>query len=396
SWVIVEVPVGWEVNQISCGPTGLVWTVAWDGSALVRTGINRDNVCGNNWVKVEAPNESKLMQVSVGVDSVWALTRDGKVWFRKGIRGLNSGHNDNCAVGLGWVEMFQEMSLLSVTSNDQTQAWIWISASSCALNSDSYLQFSYASHDSQTSLDISLGSSLGKEQSICSEECEWRSNILMQLNKRYEIEMKDFMSVYQKAIESGVWIKSGTCFVAKSDKTVTNWCPGLLELERQGVERTTESGSLTISYSNSSQKIKVNKKVLNLAEISCAFIGSSENSMYSISNCLVIIANNFIAKIKFQTDTELDDWLATINLVCGDLHTINGTTGIPGARILCVTNKGDLYVGHQLSADNIFYYLLSGGHFNSVTACLGVVWALSYDHVLFVHNNGSGGGVYKD
>ncbi|CAG2183194.1 unnamed protein product, partial [Oppiella nova] len=41
SWVIVEVPVGWEVNQISCGPTGLVWTVAWDGSALVRTGINR-------------------------------------------------------------------------------------------------------------------------------------------------------------------------------------------------------------------------------------------------------------------------------------------------------------------------------------------------------------------
>ncbi|CAG2179226.1 unnamed protein product, partial [Oppiella nova] len=30
------------------------------------------------------------------------------------------------------------------------------------------------------------------------------------------------------------------------------------------------------------------------------------------------------------------------------------------------------------------------------TACLGVVWALSYDHVLFVHNNGSGGGVYKD
>jgi tectonin beta-propeller repeat-containing protein 1 len=118
-WINIKVPTGWEVNQISCGPTGLLWAVAWDGSALVRSGVNRDNICGNDWLQVEPPNESKLMQVSVGVDAVWAVTRDGKVWFRKGIRGLNSGQNDASATGSGWVEMMQQMSLLSVTTNDQ-------------------------------------------------------------------------------------------------------------------------------------------------------------------------------------------------------------------------------------------------------------------------------------
>ena len=119
SWLNIQVPPGWEVNQISCGPTGLVWAIAWDGSALVRSGVNRENISGSNWLRVEPPNDSKLLQVSVGVDAVWAITRDCKVWFRKGIRGLNSGHNDMSATGSGWVEMMQQMSLVSVTPSDQ-------------------------------------------------------------------------------------------------------------------------------------------------------------------------------------------------------------------------------------------------------------------------------------
>jgi len=119
AWVNIKVPTGSEVNQISCGPTGLTWAVAWDGSALVRLGVTRDNIFGNSWLVVEAPNESKLMQISVGCDAVWGVTRDGKVWFRKGVRGLNCGHNDASATGSGWVEMMHQMSILSVTLNDQ-------------------------------------------------------------------------------------------------------------------------------------------------------------------------------------------------------------------------------------------------------------------------------------
>ncbi|XP_054159863.1 tectonin beta-propeller repeat-containing protein 1-like [Oppia nitens] len=464
SWINVSVPTGWEVNQISCGPSGLVWAIAWDGSALVRTGINRDNVFGNNWIRVDAPNKSKLMQISVGMDGVWALTRDGKVWFRKGVRGLNSGHNDKCAVGSGWVEMLQEMSLLSVTTNDQvwalspdkkclyyrtgitygeltgkswklvsqqpinyisqkivnkgveqqldsisissqdscfsslsdnqTQAWIWISAACCSLQIDSYFQFSQSSHDSQSSLDLSIGYTSDKN---C-EDCQWKSNILMQLNKRIEIEMKDFMSIYPKAIESGVWIKSGTCFVAKTtDKTSITWCSGLLELERQGVEKNTESGTLTITYSISHQKTKSEKIVLNLAEIVTSFIDSIDVTLYSPHNCLFIITNNAIIKLKFQTDNEMDDWLATINTVCADLHGISNsiTTSLSGALLYCITNKGDLYVGYTISEDNIFYYLLSGGHFKSVCVCLDICWAISYENVLWIHNRGTGGGIYQ-
>lgn len=46
-WTVITVPPGCEVNQISVGPTGLVWTVLWNGRALVRSGVTRDNPTGN-------------------------------------------------------------------------------------------------------------------------------------------------------------------------------------------------------------------------------------------------------------------------------------------------------------------------------------------------------------
>ena len=33
--------------NIAVGPTGLVWTVTWDGLALVRLGVNSEHVYGN-------------------------------------------------------------------------------------------------------------------------------------------------------------------------------------------------------------------------------------------------------------------------------------------------------------------------------------------------------------
>ncbi|PSN51886.1 Tectonin beta-propeller repeat-containing protein [Blattella germanica] len=42
-WTSITVPPGCEVNQISVGPTGLVWAVLWNGRALVRAGVTRDS-----------------------------------------------------------------------------------------------------------------------------------------------------------------------------------------------------------------------------------------------------------------------------------------------------------------------------------------------------------------
>jgi hypothetical protein len=42
----ITVPSGSEVNQMSISPTGLVWAFLWNGHALVRAGVTRDNPTG--------------------------------------------------------------------------------------------------------------------------------------------------------------------------------------------------------------------------------------------------------------------------------------------------------------------------------------------------------------
>ncbi|KAK1793893.1 hypothetical protein P4O66_010796, partial [Electrophorus voltai] len=115
-----EVPTPAEVVQISCGPADLLWAVLWEGHMLVREGITRDcpreiisALQGSAWVVVESPNpEVGTIHVAVGVNVVWAVTKDHKVWFR---RGVNS-HNP---CGSGWIGMVGEMVMINVGLNDQ-------------------------------------------------------------------------------------------------------------------------------------------------------------------------------------------------------------------------------------------------------------------------------------
>lgn len=46
SWSHVDTPG--EVVQISCGPHDLLWVTLWEGQALVREGINRNNPKGGS------------------------------------------------------------------------------------------------------------------------------------------------------------------------------------------------------------------------------------------------------------------------------------------------------------------------------------------------------------
>ncbi|XP_045397278.1 tectonin beta-propeller repeat-containing protein 1 isoform X4 [Lemur catta] len=111
SWSLVDTPG--EVVQISCGPHDLLWATLWEGQALVREGISRNSPTGSCWSIVEAPgSENGIMHVSVGVGVVWAVTKDRKVWFR---RGVNS-HNP---CGTSWIEMVGEMTMVNVGLNDQ-------------------------------------------------------------------------------------------------------------------------------------------------------------------------------------------------------------------------------------------------------------------------------------
>ncbi|XP_014203430.1 tectonin beta-propeller repeat-containing protein [Copidosoma floridanum] len=122
-WSEIKMNSGDEAAQVSVGATGLVWLTLLNGKAVVRTGVTRENLMGDEWIEVEPPQpELRLTQISVGCDAVWAVTHEGSVWFRKGIKGEMGGVCEQLAVGTGWVEMSTKMILVSVALNDQVWA----------------------------------------------------------------------------------------------------------------------------------------------------------------------------------------------------------------------------------------------------------------------------------
>ncbi|XP_066141762.1 tectonin beta-propeller repeat-containing protein isoform X2 [Euwallacea fornicatus] len=122
-WNNIQVPPGCEVCQISVGPSGLVWASLLDGRALVRLGVTRDNLQGECWLEVRSPGDNlRITQVSVGNGSVWAVTHDKQVWFRKGIKGEGAHVSEELAAGSAWLQMVGKMLQVSVTSSDQVFA----------------------------------------------------------------------------------------------------------------------------------------------------------------------------------------------------------------------------------------------------------------------------------
>lgn len=164
--------------------------------------------------------------------------------------------------------------------------------------------------------------------------------------------MKDFANTYPHAIESGTWIKSGTCYVStmKDKHNAHIWYFGFIELERQGVECDTESGIITITYStNISQTLPNiksakhnNKIVYNLSEIRCVYCDNFERGVdFSGVNYLVIVTSDGeVVKLKFRAEAELEDWLATINISCGNLRGISGRTAASDATLFGLTFRG--------------------------------------------------------
>lgn len=122
-WFAVTTPTGCEVNQICVGSTGMVWASCHNGRALVRSGVTRDNLMGKTWLEVKPPgNGLKIIQIAVGHNSVWALTNDFHVWFRRGVHGSTAGISEDAAIGSGWVEMVGNICSISVAQNDQVFA----------------------------------------------------------------------------------------------------------------------------------------------------------------------------------------------------------------------------------------------------------------------------------
>ncbi|KPJ16624.1 Tectonin beta-propeller repeat-containing protein [Papilio machaon] len=121
-WINVSIPPNCDIKQISVGPTGLVWALLWTGRAIIRKGVTKDCPSGEAWLEVKSPPETKLSFLSVGVNVVWAVSTDTRVWFRKGIDGNSAGNSEIAAMGTGWLEINGNMVHVSVGINDQVFA----------------------------------------------------------------------------------------------------------------------------------------------------------------------------------------------------------------------------------------------------------------------------------
>uniref|UniRef100_A0A8C8C2E6 Tectonin beta-propeller repeat-containing protein 1 n=1 Tax=Oncorhynchus tshawytscha TaxID=74940 RepID=A0A8C8C2E6_ONCTS len=115
---------GWEISEEPRGRLSL-WAVSLQGKVLhtdcpqggwLTEEVEREPEIVSNglcWVVVDSPNpEAGAIHVAVGDNVVWAVTKDNKVWFR---RGINS-HNP---CGSGWIGMVGEMVMVNVGLNDQ-------------------------------------------------------------------------------------------------------------------------------------------------------------------------------------------------------------------------------------------------------------------------------------
>lgn len=124
-WIEIPSPQV-SITQLSVSPSGVVWGVTWQGVAVVRTGVTHYQPTGTDWEEVASPDipqelgPCQLLQVSAGMNSAWALTKDGQVWFRKGLSRTNG--QENAVTGSRWVEMVGKFSLITVGLNDQVFA----------------------------------------------------------------------------------------------------------------------------------------------------------------------------------------------------------------------------------------------------------------------------------
>lgn len=121
-WREVSLPPKVGVLQVSVSPTGIIWVVTHDGTGLVRTRVSRDYPLGLGWEVVEPPENRLLLQLTVGMNSIWGLTKDGMVWFRKGFDLMLSITEKEALTGYHWVEMPGKMAHLSIGPNDQVWA----------------------------------------------------------------------------------------------------------------------------------------------------------------------------------------------------------------------------------------------------------------------------------
>uniref|UniRef100_T1J1H8 PCI domain-containing protein n=1 Tax=Strigamia maritima TaxID=126957 RepID=T1J1H8_STRMM len=462
-WIHVEGPDGSDVSNLSVGPTGLVWALNWDGGAYARTGVTRHKVTGNAWAAVPAPgvvddgDGGSLLQVSVGVDVVWAVSRDNRIWFCKGIRGNESGTSADKAKGTGWVEMIGSMSMVSVGPNDQ----VW------AVSKDEPNVINFRTGVTPTDLNgktwkqivlplvnrVDNGGDSEVKLMVASSSGSETSSPRLSRGSTSSLHEEDFLPDLDLGF-AWLWVNAGACNVdplhipnwfSSNNRNISivlsepwrkeigaklidrcqrelqrfkyenavekgswkkngscqffknnQWFDSRVELEKMNTDEAIE-GTLTISTNNN------NVLKLNLEDVTCLMCGSDSNkSVLTLHRQRKDDEkeSDTTFRLTFLSDSDLEDWVAVLSSTCCDIRQIVGT---PAHRaIWATTNRGDVFAHNPacgqenaLRLSTIFWRQL-GGHLRTVeTNWCGVTWGISYDNVPYVYTGGWGGSFFQ-
>ncbi|KAL1483087.1 hypothetical protein MTO96_002157 [Rhipicephalus appendiculatus] len=489
-WVVTVLGrVFFRENVTRLCPEGTSWTsVPVPPKLRVRLGVSRYSYIGTEWTEVAAPDaEEKLLQVAVGQNMVWAVGRNGTVWFRKGIRCDDLGCRAS-VTGSGWVKMIGTMAMISVGPNDQVwgitrddrqlclrtgvtleeasgREWKEIvapfgnapsrTASVSSLTSLASLRLatpSYAlalgvavqrHHFTETSginglisyaqprslgirrhlilheFNLSRRLALPRQFTTSSapsrgpglsgstiegaarhlENAQWRKLVLRRLRDRRKKETDNFD--YDSAIEKSTWVKSAMVQLWR-DTHPCQWVRCRLELERLGSEgEACDLAILRLLYHHAGSDRRM---ALNMAEMTAACdLSDPKRRLLGIYTQTLNEKRSHI-KLAFGTDNELEDWIATLNLVPFGMRGLTDNAAQPGAA-WGVTERGHVFVHEDgepktpiddMALTDIHWRHLGGGHFQTVESCpAGVTWALGNDKTAWAYTGGYGGGVFK-
>lgn len=92
-----------------------VWAIAHDGSAFLRIGVTQENPIGHTWFQVQPPGSKAvcpLRHISVGNDSVFAVDKKRRLWYREEIV-------PTFPEGTSWSKVSDNVKRISVGGQDE-------------------------------------------------------------------------------------------------------------------------------------------------------------------------------------------------------------------------------------------------------------------------------------
>nr|XP_054925476.1 tectonin beta-propeller repeat-containing protein 1-like [Dermacentor andersoni] len=419
--------------MISVGPNDQVWGITRDDRQLcLRTGVTLEEASGREWKEIVVPFGNALSRTA----SVSSLTSLGSLRMttpsyaavvaesgddpprtpdRKKMSRHSSRSGSPCSdtvvarhqesVGSSPMHNFAHSTFgeLSTCMNSTypdewptpavhdavgSVTWSWVSGTACTIDFPGALPNWF-----------SLTGSTVDGAVRYLENAEWRKLVLRRLRDRREKETENYN--YDSAIEKSTWVKCATAQLWR-DSHPCQWVRCRLELERLGSEgEACDLAILRLLYHHAGSDRRM---ALNLAEVTCACdLSNRERRLLGIYTQTLNEKHSCI-KLAFGTDDELEDWIATLNLVAFGMRGLTDNAVHAGAA-WGITERGHVFVHEDgepkspiddMAMTDICWRHLGGGHFQTVESCpAGITWALGNNKTAWAYTGGYGGGVFK-